>query len=91
MPVVKAKPTSAGRRFVVKVVNPDLHRGGPYKPLLDSQHRRGGRNNSGRITTRHQGGGHKQHYRIIDFKRDKDGIPAEVERLAGPDADHRRP
>jgi large subunit ribosomal protein L2 len=81
MPVVKAKPTSAGRRFVVKVVNPELHRGSPYKPLLDSQHRTGGRNNSGRITTRHQGGGHKQHYRIIDFKRDKDGIPAEVERL----------
>lgn len=81
MPVVKAKPTSAGRRFVVKVVNPELHRGTPYKPLLDSQHRRGGRNNAGRITTRHQGGGHKQHYRIIDFKRDKDGIPAEVERL----------
>ncbi len=81
MPVVKAKPTSAGRRFVVKVVNPELHRGGPYKPLLDAQHRRGGRNNAGRITTRHQGGGHKQHYRIIDFKRDKDGIPAQVERL----------
>lgn len=81
MPVVKARPTSAGRRFVVKVVNPDLHRGAPYKPLLDSQSRSGGRNNSGRITTRHQGGGHKQHYRIIDFKRNKDGIPAQVERL----------
>lgn len=81
MPVVKTKPTSAGRRFVVKVVNPELHRGAPYKPLLDSQKRTGGRNNAGRITTRHQGGGHKQHYRIIDFKRDKDGIPAEVERL----------
>lgn len=81
MPVVKAKPTSAGRRFVVKVVNPELHRGAPYKPLLDSQSRSGGRNNAGRITTRHQGGGHKQHYRIIDFKRDKDGIPAQVERL----------
>ncbi len=81
MPVVKAKPTSAGRRFVVKVVNPELHRGAPYKPLLDSQSRNGGRNNAGRITTRHQGGGHKQHYRVIDFKRNKDGIPAEVERL----------
>ncbi|MBK81938.1 MAG: 50S ribosomal protein L2 [Gammaproteobacteria bacterium] len=81
MPVVKTKPTSAGRRFVVKVVNPELHRGAPYKPLLDSQKRNGGRNNSGRITTRHQGGGHKQHYRIIDFKRTKDGVPAEVERL----------
>lgn len=81
MPVVKTKPTSAGRRFVVKVVNPELHKGAPYKPLLDRQTRSGGRNNSGRITTRHQGGGHKQHYRIIDFKRAKDGIPAQVERL----------
>ncbi|MEZ5560901.1 MAG: 50S ribosomal protein L2 [Pseudomonadales bacterium] len=81
MPVVKAKPTSAGRRFVVKVVHPDLHKGGPYKPLLDNQNRTGGRNNVGRITTRHKGGGHKQHYRIVDFKRGKDGIPAVVERL----------
>lgn len=81
MPVVKTKPTSPGRRFVVKVVNPELHKGEPYKPLLDSQTRNGGRNNAGRITTRHQGGGHKQHYRIVDFKRNKDGIPAEVERL----------
>ncbi|MEZ5598142.1 MAG: 50S ribosomal protein L2 [Pseudomonadales bacterium] len=81
MAVVKAKPTSPGRRFVVKVVNKDLHKDGPYKPLLEPQKRNGGRNNSGRITTRHQGGGHKQHYRIIDFKRDKDGIPAIVERL----------
>jgi large subunit ribosomal protein L2 len=78
MPVVKTKPTSAGRRFVVKVVNPELHKGAPYKPLLTSQTRNGGRNNTGRITTRHQGGGHKQHYRIIDFKRIKDGIPAQV-------------
>jgi large subunit ribosomal protein L2 len=81
MPVVKTKPTSAGRRFVVKVVSPELHKGAPYKPLLDTQTRKGGRNNTGRITTRHQGGGHKQHYRIIDFKRVKDGIPAQVERL----------
>jgi large subunit ribosomal protein L2 len=81
MPVVKTKPTSAGRRFVVKVVNPELHKGAPYKPLLDRQTRNGGRNNTGRITTRHQGGGHKQHYRIVDFKRSKDGIPAQVERL----------
>jgi large subunit ribosomal protein L2 len=81
MPVVKAKPTSPGRRFVVKVVNPELHRGEPYKPLLESQTRHGGRNNKGRITTRHVGGGHKQKYRIIDFKRDKDTIKATVERL----------
>lgn len=81
MPVVKTKPTSAGRRFVVKVVNPELHKGAPYKPLLDRKSKTGGRNNGGRITTRHRGGGHKQHYRVIDFKRDKDGIPAVVERL----------
>jgi large subunit ribosomal protein L2 len=58
-----------------------LHKGEPYRPLLESQHRTGGRNNTGRITTRHQGGGHKQHYRVVDFRRDKDGIPAVVERL----------
>jgi len=81
MPVVKTKPTSAGRRFVVKVVNPDLHKGAPHKPLLEKKSKNGGRNNAGRITTRHRGGGHKQHYRIIDFKRNKDGVPAVVERL----------
>lgn len=81
MPIVKTKPTSPGRRFVVKVVNPDLHKGRPHAPLLEKQTRNGGRNNMGRITTRHQGGGHKQHYRLIDFKRDKDNIPARVERL----------
>ena len=81
MAVIKAKPTSPGRRFVVKVVHPDLHKGEPYKPLLEVKHRKGGRNNAGRITTRHRGGGHKQHYRIIDFKRNKDGIGAVVERL----------
>ncbi len=81
MAIVKAKPTSAGRRFVVRVVNPDLHKGEPYKPLLEKKVKTGGRNNRGRITTRHIGGGHKQHYRIIDFKRYKDGIGAKVERL----------
>jgi large subunit ribosomal protein L2 len=82
MPLLKAKPTSAGRRFVVKVVSPDLHKGAPFAPLIEKQTNNGGRNNYGRITTRHQGGGHKQHYRIIDFKRaDKDGIPCVVERL----------
>ncbi len=81
MPVVKTKPTSAGRRFVVKVTA-DLHKGAPHAPLLESKSKSGGRNNTGRITIRHRGGGHKQHYRIIDFKRnDKDGIPAKVERL----------
>jgi large subunit ribosomal protein L2 len=81
MAVVKAKPTSPGRRFVVKVVNPELHKGAPYKGLLTAQSKTGGRNNAGRITTRHRGGGHKRHYRIVDFKRNKDGIPAVVERL----------
>lgn len=81
MPIVKTKPTSPGRRFVVKVVSQTLHKGQPYAPLLEKQTRNGGRNNLGRITTRHQGGGHKQHYRLIDFKRDKDNIPAKVERL----------
>ena len=81
MPVVKARPTSPGRRFQVKVVDPLLHRGKPHKPLLEPQHRTGGRNGDGRITTRHRGGGHKQHYRVIDFRREKDGVPATVVRL----------
>jgi large subunit ribosomal protein L2 len=81
MPISKVKPTSAGRRFVVKVTNPDLHKGAPYAPLLDKKSKNGGRNNNGRVTVRHQGGGHKQRYRIIDFKRNKDGITAQIERL----------
>lgn len=81
MPVVKRKPTSPGRRFVVSVVNNDLHKGAPYAPLLEKKAKSGGRNNSGRITKRHTGGGHKQQYRKIDFKRDKDGVPAKVERI----------
>ena len=81
MPVVKMKPTSPGRRFVTRVTTPDLHKGSPYAPLLAPKKKAGGRNNTGRITVRHQGGGHKQHYRMIDFKRTKDGIPAKVERI----------
>ncbi len=81
MTVIKAKPTSPGRRFVVQVVNPDLHKGSPFWPLVESQQKKGGRNNQGRITTRHQGGGQRQHYRLVDFKRNKDGIAARVERL----------
>ncbi|CDM42245.1 50S ribosomal protein L2 [Ectopseudomonas oleovorans] len=82
MAIVKCKPTSAGRRFVVKVVNQELHKGAPYAPLLEKKSKSGGRNNNGRITTRHIGGGHKQHYRLVDFRRnDKDGIPATVERV----------
>jgi large subunit ribosomal protein L2 len=81
MPIVKRKPTSPGRRFVVSIVNPELHKGAPHAPLLEKKSNNGGRNNAGRITVRHQGGGHKQHYRIIDFKRNKDGVSANVERL----------
>jgi large subunit ribosomal protein L2 len=81
MAIVKAKPTSPGRRHVVSIVHADLHKGAPYAPLLEKKSKSGGRNNNGRITTRHIGGGHKQHYRLIDFKRNKDGIPAKVERL----------
>lgn len=81
MPVVKTKPTSAGRRFVVKIVNPDLFKGRPLDSLVEKKQKTGGRNNTGRITTRHIGGGHKQLYRVVDFRRDKDGVPAVVERL----------
>ncbi|MGO2733829.1 50S ribosomal protein L2 [Psychrobacter sp.] len=81
MPIVRAKPTSPGRRFVEKVVHPHLYKGRPYAALVESKSKSGGRNNNGRITTRHIGGGHKQHYRVIDFKRTKDNIPATVERI----------
>jgi large subunit ribosomal protein L2 len=81
MALVKVKPTSAGRRGLVKVVNDKLHKGKPFAGLLEKKIRSSGRNNLGRITTRHMGGGHKQHYRVVDFKRMKDGVPAKVERL----------
>jgi large subunit ribosomal protein L2 len=81
MSLHKAKPTSAGRRFVVSVKTQGLHKGKPHDALLDKKSKKGGRNNGGRITIRHQGGGHKQRYRIVDFKRNKDGIPGVVERL----------
>lgn len=81
MALIKVKPTSPGRRAVVKVVTPELHKGKPHAPLLEKQSKNAGRNNNGRITVRHQGGGHKQHYRVIDFRRNKDGIVAKVERL----------
>ena len=81
MAVVKSKPTSPGRRHHVRVVSNELHKGRPYAPLLEKKTKTGGRNNLGRITTRHIGGGHKHHYRIVDFKRMKDGIPATVERI----------
>ena len=81
MSLHKAKPTSAGRRFVVSVKTPELYKGKPHSALVGTKNPSGGRNNNGRITVRHKGGGHKQRYRIIDFKRDKDGIPGVVERL----------
>ncbi|RDE50819.1 MAG: 50S ribosomal protein L2 [Candidatus Accumulibacter meliphilus] len=81
MALVKVKPTSPGRRAVVKVVNPKLYKGAPVAALVESQSQHAGRNNNGHITNRHRGGGHKQHYRLVDFKRTKDGIPAKVERL----------
>ncbi len=81
MALIKTKPTSPGRRFLVKVVDKELYKGEPHRPLLEKQTKRGGRNNAGRITMRHQGGGHKQHYRVVDFRRNKDGIPAIVERI----------
>jgi large subunit ribosomal protein L2 len=81
MPLVKVKPTSPGRRALVKVVNPTLYKGRPYDKLTEAQSKKAGRNNTGQITVRHQGGGHRQHYRTIDFVRNKDGIAARVERL----------
>ena len=81
MPLVKVKPTSPGRRALVKVVNPTLYKGRPHAALLEPQSKKAGRNNTGQITVRHQGGGHRQHYRMIDFRRNKDGIAAKVERI----------
>ncbi len=81
MAIVKAKPTSPGRRGLVQIKHDHLWKGEPHAPLLESQGSTGGRNNKGRITTRHRGGGHKHHYRVIDFKRDKDGVRGVVERI----------
>ena len=81
MALITFKPTSAGRRQMVRVSTPGLHKGGPLAALTESQGKTGGRNNHGRITTRHKGGGHKQNYRVIDFKRDKEGIACRVERI----------
>src|SRR6201987_4420734 len=81
MAVIKVKPTSPGRRAVVKVVHPHLHKGKPEASLLEPQKQNAGRNNNGHITMRHKGGGHKHHYRVVDFVRNKDGIPAKVERI----------
>jgi len=81
MAIVKTNPTSPGRRFVVKITGTGLHKGAPHAPLLAKKAKSGGRNNQGRITVRHRGGGHKQRYRVVDFKRRKRDVPATVERL----------
>ena len=81
MPLVKTKPTSAGRRALVKVVHPELHKGRPYEGLTEKKAKVNGRNNQGRVTVRHRGGAHKRHYRLVDFRRNKDDIPGRVERL----------
>lgn len=81
MAVIKLKPTTPGQRGTVKVTREHLHKGAGFAPLLEPQHQKSGRNNNGHITTRHKGGGHKHHYRVVDFKRTKDGIPAKVERI----------
>jgi large subunit ribosomal protein L2 len=81
MPLIKLKPTSPGTRFQIRVSKSHLYKGGPFEPLTTSQSRTGARNHFGRITTRHIGGGSRQKYRLVDFRRDKDGIAAKVERV----------
>ena len=81
MALIKTKPTSPGRRFVLNIKTENLHKGRPHKPLVSGLKKSGGRNNYGRMTTRHQGGGHKRLYRIIDFKRNKDDIQGRIERI----------
>ena len=81
MAVIKVKPTSAGRRGMIKADRGRLHKGRGYAPLLEPQFQRAGRNNQGRMTMRHKGGGHRHHYRVVDFRRNKDGIEARVERI----------
>lgn len=81
MALIKSKPTSPGRRSELRVVPENLHKGRPYAALVETLKKSGGRNNQGRITVRHIGGGERNKYRIIDFKRDKDGITGRVERL----------
>lgn len=81
MALIKSKPTSPGRRGQIRVVHPDIHKGKPHPGLIEKLNKTGGRNNQGRITVRHIGGGSRVKYRLIDFKRDKDGIDARVERI----------
>ncbi|MDX2346050.1 MAG: 50S ribosomal protein L2 [Legionella sp.] len=81
MVLLKSKPTSPGKRGEIRVVHQDIHKGKPFAALLDKKNKSGGRNNQGRITVRHIGGGSRKQYRVIDFKRRKDGIEGRVERL----------
>ncbi len=81
MPLQKIRPISPGRRFTVNVKTPVLHKGDPHSPLLTKLSKSGGRNNQGRVTTRHRGGGHKRRYRQVDFKRNKDGVSGRVETI----------
>jgi large subunit ribosomal protein L2 len=81
MALIKSKPTSPGKRGEIKVVNSHIHKGRPHSALVEKSKKSGGRNNQGRITVRHIGGGSRSHYRMIDFKRNKDGIEAKVERI----------
>ena len=78
MPVRRFKPTSPGRRFMTVSDFAEVTKSKPEKALTEKLTKKGGRNNNGRITTRHQGGGHKRRYRVIDFKRRKDDVPAKV-------------
>lgn len=81
MALVKMKPTTPGMRGMIRVTHAHLHKGKPVAALVESQSSKAGRNSHGHISTRHKGGGHKHHYRIVDFRRNKDGVPAKVERL----------
>ena len=78
MPIKIYKPTSSGRRNMSVATFEEISRKEPERSLLGPITRKGGRNNTGRVTTRHQGGGHKRRYRIIDFRRDKHGVPGTV-------------
>jgi large subunit ribosomal protein L2 len=77
----KFKPTSPGRRFMTVSDFKEVTKSEPEKSLVEPVKKKGGRNNSGRITTRHKGGGHKRRYRVVDFKRTKDGVPAKVKAI----------
>ena len=81
MALLKSKPTSPGKRGEIRVVHHNIHKGKPHAALVEKLKKTGGRNNQGRITVRHIGGGQRQKYRLVDFKRDKDGISGRVERL----------